>query len=63
MQVDDVVYLPYRNSFIRYRIKKIFDNELLVLSFKSFIPNCVPINEVLTTEQFTKIYKDEKIYE
>lgn len=58
-----IVYYPYQNGFIRYRIKKILDDDLVVLTYKGEIPNCIPINDVLTTEQFAKIYTDEIIYE
>lgn len=64
MQRGDIVYLPYKNGFIRYKIRKVLeDNDLLVITFKSGITNYVTVDEVLSTDDFTKIYKDGIIYE
>lgn len=63
MFAGQIVYLPYKGNWIRYKIKKVCDDELLVFTFKSDISNWVSINDVLTTEEFIKCYKDEKIYE
>lgn len=63
MLAGEIVYFPYKDGFVRYKIRKIMDDDLLVLTYKSNISNCVPISEVLTTEQFAKTYKNEIIYE
>ena len=44
-------------------IEKVFDDSLLVLTYKGDICNWIPIDEILTTDEFTKIYKNEIIYE
>lgn len=63
MFVGQIVYLPYRNCYIRYKIKKVCEDGLLVLTFKGDVPNWVSPDDVMTTDQFIKYYKDEKIYE
>ena len=63
LAAGEIVYFPYDKGFIRYRIEKVFDDSLLVLTYKGDICNWIPIDEVLTTDQFAKIYKNEIIYE
>lgn len=63
MRQGEIVYLPYKGNFIRYKIRKVFDDSLLLITYKSDVSNWVPIDEVLTTSEFAKIYKDEIIYE
>lgn len=63
MVAGEIVYFPYKGSFIRYKIRKVMEDDLLVLTYKGNVANCIPITDVLTTEEFTKLYKNEKIYE
>ena len=59
----DIVYLPYKNNYIRYKVRKVFDDGLLVVTYKTGQTNYVTVDDVLTTDEFSKIYKDERIYE
>ena len=63
MVAGDIVYFPYKGGFIRYKIRKVMEDTLLVLTYKGDVMKCVPVDDILTTDQFTKIYKNEKIYE
>ena len=63
LATGEIVYLPWNNGFVRYRIEKVFDDSLLVLTYKGDICNWIPIDEILTTDEFAKIYKNEIIYE
>ena len=59
----DIVYLPYKGSYIRYKVRKVFDDELLVVTYKTGQTNYVTVDDVLTTEEFSKIYNNERIFE
>lgn len=64
MYVGDIVYLPVQGGFIKYVVKKIFDNmELLVITYKTKIQNCINASDVITSNDLKKIYSDEIIYE
>lgn len=64
MCIGDVVYLPIQEGFVKYIIKKIFDNsELLVISYKSKSQNWVNCSDVITDSDLRKIYDNEIIYE
>jgi hypothetical protein len=63
MFVGQIIYYPYKNGYIRYIIRKIFDDSLLVMTYKSDVSNCIPKDEILTTDEFSKVYHNEKIYE
>jgi len=63
MYTGEIVYLPYKGGYIRYEIHKVLEDSLLVKTYKSDVYNWVSIDEVLTTDEFTKIYNNETIYE
>lgn len=63
VHVNEIVYIPFYNGYIRYKIKKVFDDSVLALTYKSGVANWLMINELMDTDTFTKIYNNEPIYE
>lgn len=62
MCVGEIVYLPIREGFVKYIIKKIVNDELLVLSYKTGQANWVEKSDVLSLIQLQEIYNNEEIY-
>ena len=63
MQVGDIIFYPTREGYIKYIIKKIIDDDLFVTSYKSKQLNWLNISDVITFDDFIKIYKNEEIFE
>lgn len=64
MCTGDIVYLPIQGGYVKYVVKGVFDdNELLVISYKTKQKNWLYNSDVLTSEEFSKRYDNEEIYE
>ncbi len=62
MYVGEIVYLPIREGFVKYVIKKMVDDDILVISFKSKEPNWLNKSDVISLATLKKIYNNEEIY-
>ncbi len=62
MYVGEIVYLPIREGFVKYIIKKMVDDDILVISFKSKEPNWLNKSDVISLATLKKIYNNEEIY-
>ncbi len=63
MQVGDIVFYPTKEGYIKYIIKKIIGNDLFVTSYKSKQLNWLDISDIITFDDFTKIYKNEEVFD
>lgn len=64
IQINDTVYYKYRNCYIKYIVKKIIcDNLIIVNSYHSKSHNCIPREELFSENELFGFYKGEKIYE
>ena len=63
MHVGDIVFFPASGKYIKYVIKKIIDDDLLVIIYKSKQFNWLSLSDVIGLNDFLKIYKNEEIYE
>lgn len=63
MNRGDIVFLPISEGYVKYIIKKIFDGELIVSSYKTHQLNCVNYSDVIDFTTFVKMYNNEEIYE
>lgn len=63
MFIGDIVFLPTKEGYVKYVIKKIIDNELLVISYRTKQFNWVDSSEVIELEKFKNIYNNEEIFE
>ena len=63
MYPGEIVYYPYKGVYIKYTIKKIFDNELLVVTTKTLQKNWLTCDEVVSSEHFKELYNNEEIYD
>lgn len=63
MFIGDIVFLPTKEGYVKYVIKKIIDNELLVISSRTKQFNWVDSSEVIELEKFKNIYNNEEIFE
>ena len=63
MCVGDIVFFPEEGGFIKYIIKKIVQNEILVISYKTRQFNWLNVSDVIGLDDFIKVYKNERIFE
>ena len=63
MRVGDFVYMHFNNGFIKSVLKQFIDDDCVIITRKTHILNCVPKSELLSEEEFNKIYNNEIIYE
>ena len=63
MLAGEIIYLAWNKGYVRYKIHKVFDDSILALTYKSEVFNWIPFEDVITTDDFAKIYNNEKIYE
>lgn len=62
MYIGEIVYLPTREGFVKYIIKKIVDDGLLVISYKTHQLNWLDKSDVISLNQLKRIYNNEEIY-
>lgn len=62
MYIGEIVYLPIRDGFVKYSIKKIVDDNILVISCKTKQPNWLCKSDVISLNKLKKIYNNEEIY-
>lgn len=63
MQVGDIVFLRYGNNYVKNVIKQAIDDDFVIITVKTHILNCVPKSDLISAEEFEKIYNNELIYE
>lgn len=63
MCVGDIVFLPTNGGYLKYIIKKIIDDEIIVVSCKSLQLNCLDKSEVIPFQEFINKYNYEQIFE
>ena len=63
MCTGDIVFLPTNGGYLKYIIKKIIDDELIVKSIKSNKLNWLTKSDVLTLDEFKNKYNNEEIFE
>lgn len=56
MILGTIVYYPYNGDYIKYRVIKSFDGELIVKAGNTF--NWLPESSVISEEEFNKMTKD-----
>ena len=61
--INQVVYYKWRDIYIKYYVKKIIDDLIIVKQYKTKVLNCVDKNDLLTEAQMHINYKGEIIYE
>lgn len=61
--INQIVYYKWRNVYVKYYIKKIIDDLVIVNQYRSKVHNCIDKSELLTEEQMQSVYNGEKIYE
>ena len=55
MHIGDIVFLPFEGQYIKYKVKKIVGDEILVVSFKDNSLNWLNISDVINLEEYLKI--------
>ena len=63
IRINDIVYYKWRDCYIKYYVKKIIDDLIIVNQFKSKVHNCLDKNDVLTETEMQINYNGETIYE
>lgn len=61
--INEVVYYKWNNIYIKYYVKKIIDDLIIVKQYKTKVLNCIDKNELLTEAQMHINYNGELIYE
>lgn len=62
MYIGEIVYLPIREGFVKYIIKKIVDDNILVISYKTHQLNWLDKSDVISLNHLKRIYNNEEIY-
>lgn len=63
IRINDVVYYKWRDCYIKYCVKKIIDDLIIVNQYKSRVHNCIDRADVLTEAEMHANYRGEVIYE
>lgn len=63
IKINDVVYYRYEGSYIKYYVKKIIDDLIIVSRFKNRSHNCVNESELFSELEFKNNYRGEIVYE
>lgn len=63
MQPGDIVFLPITNGYVKYIIKSIIDDTLIVTTPKSKQHNWINVSDVIPLEQIIYDYSNKIIYE
>lgn len=62
MYIGEIVYLPIREGFVKYIVKKMVDDNILVISYKTRQLNWLSKSDVISLNKLKKIYNNEEIY-
>lgn len=63
IRINDIVYYKWRDCYVKYYVKKIIDDLIIVNQFRSKLHNCLDKSEVLTEAEMRANYNGETIYE